>query len=228
MGSEFIAILKKLIKEQGRETLLNAAKCKAFLADYARGEYKKESRLLLQALDAGVQKAIDTTENILICKKQQIRSLNEDYGLVEQVATDIVDMLALVLRGDKTKTVVSGTEAKSKQTGAASPSLAKPKAPPASAGNWRDIGSATEEKRLEWKHRAEQQEEDDKILSLTGDELNDILNTTDFTEEAGSEASMGIQENDDDSDELNLSTADLDMEIDLIDSNLENLEGKKN
>jgi len=56
MDPDFIAILQKLIAEQGKEILLNTAKCKAFLSDYTRGEYKKESRLLLQVLDAGVQK----------------------------------------------------------------------------------------------------------------------------------------------------------------------------
>jgi len=70
------------------------------------------------------------------------------------------------------------------------------------------------------------EEEDDEKISLTGDELNNILNTADFTEEAGSDAASAISDNEDDSDELNLSTADLDMEIDLSDSNLENLEGE--
>jgi Asp-tRNA(Asn)/Glu-tRNA(Gln) amidotransferase C subunit len=69
-------------------------------------------------------------------------------------------------------------------------------------------------------------EEDDEKISLTGDELNNILNTADFTEEAGSDAAIGLSENEDDSDELSLSTADLDMEIDLTDSDLEGLEGE--
>jgi pilus assembly protein FimV len=70
------------------------------------------------------------------------------------------------------------------------------------------------------------EEEDDEKISLTGDELNNILNTADFTEEAGSDAASAISDDEDDSDNLNLSTADLDMEIDLSDSNLENLEGE--
>jgi len=100
MKQEFIDILQKLIAEQGKETLLNASKCKALLADYTKNEYKKESRLLLQALDAGVQKKIDTTKELATCKKKQIRLLHEDYGLDEKAAADIVDTLALVLRGD--------------------------------------------------------------------------------------------------------------------------------
>ena len=100
MDSMFVDILKKLMAEQGREALLNAPKCKAFLADYTHGEYKKESRVLLQVLGIGVQKAIDSTEELAICKKQQIRILREEYFLAEEVATDVVDTLALVLRGE--------------------------------------------------------------------------------------------------------------------------------
>ena len=69
-------------------------------------------------------------------------------------------------------------------------------------------------------------EEEDEKISLTGDEMNNILNTADFTEEAGSDAAMGISDNEDDSGELSLSTADLGIGIDLSDSNLENLEGE--
>ena len=112
MDPDFVAILQKLITEQGKETLLNTTKCKALLADYTRNDYKKESRFLLQAIDVGVQKAIDTTDNITICKLQQIRLLHEDYGLDEKVAVGIVDTLALVLRGDTAKTEIQKEEPK--------------------------------------------------------------------------------------------------------------------
>jgi hypothetical protein len=62
-------------------------------------------------------------------------------------------------------------------------------------------------------------EEDDEKISLTGDEMNNILNTADFTEEAGSDAGISLsEENEDDSGELSLSTADLDVGIDLSDT----------
>jgi uncharacterized protein with PIN domain len=101
MNTAFIDILKKFTAEQGREALLNPAKCKAFLADYTKGEYKKESRLLLQALEAGVQKAIADTEELEICKKQQVRVLQEEYFLAAEIAADVVDTLALVLREEQ-------------------------------------------------------------------------------------------------------------------------------
>jgi len=51
MEKSFITILQKLLTEQSKEALLNHAKCKAFLIDYTHGEYKKESHLLLQAIE---------------------------------------------------------------------------------------------------------------------------------------------------------------------------------
>jgi uncharacterized protein YegP (UPF0339 family) len=101
MNQDFITIIKKLVAEQGRETMLNPSKCKAYLADYTKGEYKMESHLLLQALDAGVQKAIDTTENFKICKQQQIKILQDNYSIAENRAAEVVNTLALILRGDK-------------------------------------------------------------------------------------------------------------------------------
>jgi len=101
MNAMFVDILKKLTAEQGKEALLNPAKCKALLADYTKGEYKKESRLLLQAIDAGVSKAIDTTGELELCKRQQIKVLHEEYGMDQEIAANVVDMLALVLRGEQ-------------------------------------------------------------------------------------------------------------------------------
>ncbi|MCL2186341.1 MAG: hypothetical protein FWB86_10905 [Treponema sp.] len=99
MEQGFIDILKTMIKEHGKESILETSKCKAFLADYTKGEYKKESRFLLHALDAKVQKAIDKSQEIDICRKQQVRLLNEDYGIMEDIAQDVFDTLAFVLKG---------------------------------------------------------------------------------------------------------------------------------
>jgi tetratricopeptide (TPR) repeat protein len=109
MNSEFVEILIKLIAEQGKEAMLNPAKCKAFLADYTHGDYKKESHLLLQAIDVGVQKTIDTTGELEICKKQQIKILHEERFLDKEAAANVVETLALVLRGEKNRGASQGT-----------------------------------------------------------------------------------------------------------------------
>jgi formylglycine-generating enzyme len=81
--------------------MLNPAKCMALLAYYTKGEYKKESRLLLQAIDAGVQKEIVTTAELELCKQQQIKVLREEHFLSAEAAADIVDTLALVLKEEQ-------------------------------------------------------------------------------------------------------------------------------
>ena len=102
MNKDFIAILQKIISEQGKETFLNVAKFKALLSDYTKGEYKKESRVLLLAYEAGTQKAIEETNELQLCKKQQISLLQEEFLIAEEAAKNVVNALALILKGDKT------------------------------------------------------------------------------------------------------------------------------
>ncbi|MDR2865550.1 MAG: DUF4339 domain-containing protein [Spirochaetaceae bacterium] len=119
MDTVFITIVQKLISEKGKDTLFNTAKCKGALADYVKGEYKKESRLLIQAVEAGTAKLIDSTQELQICKKQQIQHLQDEYFLAEVMAAEVVDMLAFVLRADTSKTTsfpnVSSGQAKTIQ-----------------------------------------------------------------------------------------------------------------
>ena len=89
MDNGFIDILKQLVKEQGSAALTDARKCKAFLADYTKGEYKKESRLILLAVEAGMSKVIDGADELEPCKKAFIRDLEEE-GLNSAVAAEAV------------------------------------------------------------------------------------------------------------------------------------------
>jgi hypothetical protein len=44
--TDFIKIVQQVVAEQGKDTVINPAKCKVFLPDYTKGEYAKERRLL--------------------------------------------------------------------------------------------------------------------------------------------------------------------------------------
>jgi hypothetical protein len=110
MEQEFIDILRQLIKEQSNAALTDAKKCKALLADYTKNEYKKESLLLFRAVESGVAKAIDGADDLASCKKAKIRDLEEEQALNPVMAADIVNTLALVLRGDTTVTVSPSAE----------------------------------------------------------------------------------------------------------------------
>jgi hypothetical protein len=104
MDTAFTGILQKLIAEQGKDALIEARKCKAFINDYTGSDYKKERRFIVQAVEAGVAKAIAGAGDLASCKKAQVRELEEEFGLAPAVAADVVDTLALVLRGDTSKT----------------------------------------------------------------------------------------------------------------------------
>ena len=106
MEQAFIDILKQMVKEQGKDVFNDIRRFRALLADYTRNEYKKESRLILQSVEAGVPKIIEGAENLAACKKGKIKDLEEEYGLSAAFASNIVDALAFVLRGDTTKTVI--------------------------------------------------------------------------------------------------------------------------
>jgi hypothetical protein len=136
MEQGFIDILKQLVKEQGNAALTDAKKCKALLADYTKNEYKKESRRIIEAVEAGIAKAVEGADDLVACKKAKIRELEEEYDLKPEAAADIVNTLALVLRGDKTVTAspsaekpAAGKEAVKKpalKTAAKKPATVKP------------------------------------------------------------------------------------------------------
>jgi hypothetical protein len=106
MDAKFIAIVEKLVKEQGKDTLIDAKRCKAFLADYANNEFKKERHLLTIAIEAGAGQEIANASDLTICKKQQVRFLKDDRFIDETAAAEAIDLLALVLRGGKSKSIV--------------------------------------------------------------------------------------------------------------------------
>ena len=99
MEQGFIQILKTIIKEQGKDIFNEASKCKAILSDYTKGEYKKESRLLLQAIEAKIPKAINAAQEIDLCRKQALKRLDEDFDMKQETAEDLTDTLIHVLKG---------------------------------------------------------------------------------------------------------------------------------
>ena len=101
MDSLLIAIVEKLAKEQGANALLDLTRCKSLLNDYAKNEYKKERHLLLLAIESGAAKEIANAVDLTIAKKVQIRTLKDDRFIDETAASEVIDLLGLVLRGDR-------------------------------------------------------------------------------------------------------------------------------
>jgi hypothetical protein len=102
MDAGFTAVIEQLVARRGKEVLLDNAKAKALLSDYTRGEYKRESKLFREALEAGVAGAINgAAEAELPCVKLLLsKRLQGDDYLAPDAADEIVRLFAKVLRGD--------------------------------------------------------------------------------------------------------------------------------
>ncbi|MDR2033112.1 MAG: tetratricopeptide repeat protein [Helicobacteraceae bacterium] len=124
MDAKLITIVERLVREQGKDTLIDAKKCKAHLADYSNNEFKKERHLLFIAIEAGAGKAIASSSELAICKKQQIRLLKDDRFIDETAAAKAIDLLALALRGDRSKSITAQSSANSQsQSSQSQPAL---------------------------------------------------------------------------------------------------------
>ncbi|MDR2638718.1 MAG: RDD family protein [Helicobacteraceae bacterium] len=128
MEARFVGIVERLVREQGKDVLINSVKCKAFLSDYSQNEFKKERHLLTIAIEAGAGQAIANAGDLTICKKQQIRFLKEDRFIDETAAAEAIDLLAFVLRGDRSKSIAS-TQSNSQQSQIAPPYNPPPQYP---------------------------------------------------------------------------------------------------
>ncbi|MDR1911133.1 MAG: RDD family protein [Helicobacteraceae bacterium] len=107
MDAKFMSIVAKLAADHGKDTLLDAIKTKALLSDYAQQGFEKERRLLLIAIEAGAAQEIANANDLEVCKEIQTRLLNQERLIDESLAAEVVDLLALVLRGDRNKSIVT-------------------------------------------------------------------------------------------------------------------------
>ncbi|GHT56740.1 hypothetical protein FACS1894109_06670 [Spirochaetia bacterium] len=103
MAESFQDVLGKLIKEHGMALLDNSARCNALLQDYTQGQFKKETRLLLQALEAGYYKELKNTQDPEIARQKLIQKFQDEYGSSEKSAEETISLLMRILNiPDKT------------------------------------------------------------------------------------------------------------------------------
>jgi len=102
MGKQFASFLHGFVKQYKKDIFSNVSKCKSLMLDHAKGEYKNEIRLLLQALDMGCYTIIMGSDDLNITRMLLIKQLQEEYYISENIATSLISMLLLELRGYKT------------------------------------------------------------------------------------------------------------------------------
>jgi hypothetical protein len=97
MDPAFLAILRKIAAERGPAIFDSLPRCRALLQDYAGGGYKKESRLLLLAVEAGCPREIINSPEPDITRRRLINRLHEDYSLDLEAAETIITVLYTVI-----------------------------------------------------------------------------------------------------------------------------------
>jgi hypothetical protein len=96
MKAEFTALLRQLISECGKDALLDATRCKAFLAT-VQGQNITERRLLQHLVESGITNGIanagDVGGDVALYKAQAVQKLQNDYYYAPNVADGAVNVL---------------------------------------------------------------------------------------------------------------------------------------
>jgi hypothetical protein len=93
MDTGFVSIVRKINSERGFSILENFAKCKSLLQDYTAGEYKKESRLLLLAIEAGCPSEIAHSTEPEITQKKLVNKLHDEFSVDKTASGQIITLL---------------------------------------------------------------------------------------------------------------------------------------
>jgi hypothetical protein len=100
LETDFDDIIKKLVKERGKDIFIDTETIKNLLRDYKKNEYQKETTLLLNILDIDSVQYINVAENLADYKQSLVKLLKDDYNLFSQKTVDMLDSLFHVLKDE--------------------------------------------------------------------------------------------------------------------------------
>jgi len=101
MDKQFAKFLHDFVKKYKTDIFSDFSKCKSLLLDHAKGEFKKEIRLLLQALELGCHTIILSSNDLNLTRMALIRQFQNEYFISEEISSALIDMLLLELRSYK-------------------------------------------------------------------------------------------------------------------------------
>jgi hypothetical protein len=115
IDKQFASFIHSFIKQYKTDIFNEMPKCKSLLLDLAKGEYKNEIRLLIQALDMGCYTTITNSSDLNITRMLLIKQLQEEYFISENIATSMIDMLLIELKNYKVEQIIQVTKTKPKK-----------------------------------------------------------------------------------------------------------------
>ena len=106
MEQGFIECIQKMVEDYGKETLLETRRAKSMLSDLTKNQFPKETNLLKHLLDVDCANIINRADNIAETKTALVKRLDDEHYISPKGSAEMLDLLALVLRGDTGKTVI--------------------------------------------------------------------------------------------------------------------------
>ena len=107
IDKEFAKLLKKLIKENRSIFLGETRKFSAFLKDECKNEYNSESDLLVTIHKCGCIKQIEMAKDINACIEKSVKELEDKFSLSQKKSFEMLELLVLLLRGEKLKPITT-------------------------------------------------------------------------------------------------------------------------
>jgi hypothetical protein len=129
MDAKFVDIVQTMLAKNGKDILLDVARFKSALPREAQGAFKKERHVLSVAMERAAGREIDTTDDLPAIKQKLIDDLTDRFHIARPDATETIDLMAHVLRGDRAPAITeSPPNPRTPRTRASSsPAMVKPR-----------------------------------------------------------------------------------------------------
>jgi hypothetical protein len=94
MDNDFQDLVNRVVAEQGKAVLDSPGKCRAFLSDYAKGQFMGEIRIFTEMLKGAYKNvALATNDDFEITKKRLIARIQNEFLVSEDNAAFFTKLL---------------------------------------------------------------------------------------------------------------------------------------
>jgi hypothetical protein len=105
MNTNLLAIINRIVAEQGEGILSEPRRVSAFFADLAKDEPKPQKNAFIKCLEQGFVQTLKNApeQDRVLCKQRLSQRLNEEEGLDPRLCGEALELLAAVLFGEEKK-----------------------------------------------------------------------------------------------------------------------------
>ncbi|MDR2033107.1 MAG: hypothetical protein LBP89_00490 [Helicobacteraceae bacterium] len=107
MDAVFVQLVQTITAKHGKESLFDSSRFRSRLPKNAESRFKKERHVLYVAIDMQAPEEIDAANELSTAKQALIDRMRGEFYIDEYLAKETIDLLALVLRGDRSLQITS-------------------------------------------------------------------------------------------------------------------------